>query len=103
MQKEKEKQKGLRDAEEERLKREMAEREKQRARQEHENIRKKEAEKRIEQLKTTDIGIRALEGLTQEVCVSQVLLVPNHVERMHIYLVDCTVQFCCSGFQTMLD
>jgi len=66
MQKEKEKQKGLRDAEEERLKREMAEREKQRAQQEHENIRKKEAEKRIEQLKTTDIGIRALEGLTQE-------------------------------------
>lgn len=45
----------------------MAERERQRAQAEHENIRKKEAEKRIEQLKTTDIGIRALEGLTEEV------------------------------------
>ena len=67
MAKEREKQRELRHAEEERLKREMEEREKQRARQEHENIRKKEAEKRIEQLKTTDIGIRALEGLTQEV------------------------------------
>lgn len=67
MEKEREKLKQLRDAEELRLKREMEEREKQRARQEHENIRKKEAEKRIEQLKTTDIGIRALEGLTETV------------------------------------
>lgn len=68
--KEREKQKLLRDAEELRLKREMAERERQRAQQEHENIRKKEAEKRIEQLKTTDIGIRALEGLTEEVTIT---------------------------------
>ncbi|XP_067937893.1 eukaryotic translation initiation factor 3 subunit A-like isoform X2 [Watersipora subatra] len=65
LEREREKQKQLRDAEELRLKREMAERERQRAQQEHENIRKKEVGKRIEQLKTTDIGIRALEGLTE--------------------------------------
>ena len=74
LEKEREKQKQLREAEELRLKREMAERERQRAQQEHENIRKKEAEKRIEQLKTTDIGIRALEGLTEEVCFSYRLI-----------------------------
>jgi len=67
LEKERTKQRILREKEETRLKREMAERERQRAQQEHENIRKKEAEKRIEQLKTTDIGIRALEGLTEEV------------------------------------
>ncbi|KAF6024761.1 EIF3A [Bugula neritina] len=66
LEKERTKQRILREKEETRLKREMAERERQRAQQEHENIRKKEAEKRIEQLKTTDIGIRALEGLTEE-------------------------------------
>lgn len=65
--KEREKEKKLRKAEEERLKREAEERERQRQAQERENIRKKEAEKRIEQLKQTDVGMRALEGLTEEV------------------------------------
>lgn len=95
MERERERQRKLRSAEEERLKREAEQREKQRVDQERENIRKKEAEKRIEQLKSTDVGIRALEGLTEEVC--QMIQSSNSCFAHYAWLTSgtrlCTLRF----------
>ena len=52
-----------------RLEREAEERERQRRLEEHRDIQKKVAKERIEQLKSTTLGARALATYSEEVCV----------------------------------
>jgi len=58
-----------------RLEREAEERERQRRLEEHRDIQKKVAKERIEQLKSTTLGARALATYSEEVCVYNCFIV----------------------------
>lgn len=72
------------DAEMQRLEKEAEERERQRHLQEHQEIQKKVAKERLEQLKSTQIGEKAFEGMTEDVSFVRDILCFNFLKNIEI-------------------